>query len=696
MFYRPNCLSFATTLALAATAFHSHAATSDTTEEESRLPAVVVSALGISEEEAQVATPVSLIDGDALLKKGEGSLGDALDGLPGVHSDSFGGGASRPVIRGQGAPRVKILSDGISVLDASDISPDHAISADPLLLQRVEVLRGPATLLYGSGAVGGAVNLLDNKIPEEQPVNGLEGLVALRANSVANERAGAAAVTSSVNSTLAAHAELSYRHADDYRIPRGENRRVEGSFAESGNASLGLSWIGDYGYAGLAYSVDRKDYGLPGHEHDNMHCHPHGATLHCDDHDHGGEDEHEHDDVPSIDLRSERIDLRAESEDPFVGIRRIRFRASHTDYRHDELDDGQVSTTFGNRGQEGRLEIEHLPLGAWSGIVGIQHADTRSTTSGIEAFLPHVATRSTGLFLVEHWHISEQWHVELGGRHESLQHRPKDDPRSRPSFRDTAQSFSGSAVWSFAPDYSASLSFTRSERLPHAQELYASGIHLATNTYECGLLPDEFTCGGSENDAELATEASRNLELSLRRNEGSVRFEIGAYLNKVANHVHARTLDQHEEFRLIKYTQRDTRFHGIEAQISWDVSEQLRTTAFGDRVRASFTEDGQYLPRIPAARAGLRLNAELGVLNTEVEYYRVFEQRRIADYETITPGHTMLNLSFDYRFGDDGQSSVFLRGSNLLNQTAWSHTSFLADRVPQPGRNISLGLQRRF
>lgn len=663
------------------------------------LEVVKVSALALGEDPNAIAMPYSIIDRDSLLKNGQGTLGDALSGLPGVHSDTFGGGASRPVIRGQTAPRTKVLSDGASILDASDISPDHATTVDPLLARRVEVLRGPATLLYGSGAVGGVVNILDDKIPARMPEGGIDASLTVRGNSVAHERAAAIDLTAQLGPQFALHVEHSTRDADDYRVPGWEHARVDGSAAASANSAVGFSWITPKGHVGLAYSYRDDGYGLPGHNHEYEGCHPHGDHLHCEDHDHGGGDDdhdHEHEAPPTIDLVSKRVDLRGEYTDPFAGAGRIRFRLSDTDYRHREIEDGETATTFINRGQEGRVEIEHVPLGNWTGVVGLQHSDTTFSADGEEAFMPKVGTRSTGLFLVEHYQLNDAWHFEVGGRYERLEHTPIDDPRGRPVFKDNATSFSGAAIWEFAPGYSLTLSAARSERLPHAQELYARGIHLATNTYECGLLPSALTCGGAANDAAIDTETSRNVELSLRRTVGDFTFSLGGFRNDVDDYIYARTLDQFEDFRLIKYTQRDARFTGVEAEATWQFSDTLSATLFGDRVRATFTDGGGHLPRIPASRIGTRLNGNRDAFSGEIEYYRVARQDRIADYETVSPAYDMLNLTLSYAFGESGNSSVFLRGSNLLDEKVWNHSSFLASVVPLPGRNVTAGFRYAF
>lgn len=663
------------------------------------LDAVQVVAIG--EDQSRIAAPYSVVSGDDLQASGAATLGEALNGLPGVHADTFGSGSSRPVIRGQVGPRVKVLSDSASVLDASDISPDHAVTVDPLLGERVEVLRGPATLLYGGGAIGGVVNVLDNRIPTRLPEGGLEGRLALRGNTVAGEKAAAAAVSAQAGAHLVLHAEGSYRDADSYKSRGWDESRVDGTFAESRNASAGLSWVTDNGYLGLAYSWREDDYGLPGHSHEYEGCHPHGSALHCGSHDHDDGDDHDHDhdhaheDVPVINLVSKRVDLRGEYRDPFAGISRIRLRASHTDYRHDEIDEGEVTTAFANKGYEGRVEVEHAPIGDWTGVFGVQHSDTRFSAEGVEAFLPQVDTRSTGVFLVEHFEPSEQWHFEIGARHEWLEHRPVDDPRNRPRFDDTATSFSGAAIWEFRPDVSLTFSAAHSERLPHAQELYARGIHMATNTYECGLLPHALTCGGAANDAPFGKESSRNLELMLRKSVGDLTFSVGGFSNDIDDYIHARTLDQYEDFRLIKYSQRDAEFRGWEAEVDYRFNDVLSAGVFADLVHARFADGGGNVPRIPAARVGGRVNVDLDAFSGEVELYHVSRQDDIADFESATPGHDMLNLTLDYRIGD-GRARLFLRGANLLDEKVWNHTSFLASAVPLPGRNLSVGLTYDF
>jgi len=699
----PNSLSLAIRLAVLACASAAVPAFAapDLADADDATTLDAVHVVAIGEDPNKIAHPYSVISNDELLAR-SGTLGEAIDNLPGVHADTFGGGASRPIIRGQASPRVKVLADSSSILDASDISPDHATTVDPLLGERIEVLRGPATLLYGGGAIGGVVNVLDNKIPTAIPENNVSGRLIARGNSVANEKAYAASVNAHLGNGFVAHAEGSRRDADDYRAPGLDERRVDGTFSESTNASLGLSWVTDRGYIGLAYSYRDDDYAIPGHSHEFEGCHPHGSALHCgdhdddgDDHDHDHDHEHEHEDAPVIDLVSRRFDLRGEYADPIPGFSRIRFRGAYTDYRHHEIDDGEIETTFKNEGHEGRIELQHIPVGAFTGVVGLQYGKNKFEATGTEAFLPRVDTSSMGLFAVEHIDVNEQWHFEVGARHDWLRHTPVNDPRNRPKFDSTATSFSGAAIWAFQPGYSLTFSAARSQRLPHAQELYARGVHLATNTYECGLLPNALVCGGAENDARFQRETSQNLDLRVAKTEGDLTFSFGVFANDIDNYIYARTLDMFEEFRLIKYSQSDAKFRGFEAEVTYFVNDALSLTAFGDSVRAKFDDKSGHLPRIPAGRYGARVNLNAGDFDGELEFYHSERQSKIADFETVTPGHDMLNLTVNYRL-PDSRTRVFVRGANLLDEQVWNHASFLANVIPLPGRNITFGISYDF
>jgi iron complex outermembrane receptor protein len=656
---------------------------------------IVVTGQPLRRTADETATPVTVMEGNDLVYRRQATIGETLMSEPGIRADTFGGGAARPVIRGQTSPRIRVLSDGAQIQDASDVSPDHATVAEPLLLRRIEVLRGPASLLYGGGAISGAVNLIDTRIHDERPAGGFDGVFELRGGTADDERTAVGGVTLGAG-PFALRAEGVYRNAEDYRAPGG---KVDGTFNETRTGTLGASWIGANGFLGVAYTRQDSRYGVPGHNHDYEGCHPHGTHLHCgshgheeEEHDHG---EEEHADV-SIDLRSERFDLRGELRSPIAAIERIRLRAGFTDYRHREIEaehddddhgddhghdhgEEEAGTSFFNRGHDVRLEVEHAPLFGLRGVVGLQNSRSRFRTEGPEAFLPESVTRSTGLFLFESLEAGPV-RFEFGARQEWQRIRTEDGREADHS----PTSVSGAAIWRFAPGYSAAVSLSRAERAPTNQELFARGIHLATNTFEIG-------------NAALDTETAHSIDLTFRKTEGPTRFSVGLFRNHIDDYIFANTLDRFEDFRLIRYDQRDARFTGIDGSIRHQLTPQLGLAVFGDYVRAKFTGNGENLPRIPSGRLGVRADVKSGPLYGEVEAYRVFEQERIADFETETPGYNMVNLTLAYRLPiGPTRSEVFVRATNLLDELALNHVSFVEEAAPLRGRNFVLGLRTAF
>lgn len=646
---------------------------------------VVVTADPLGRSGKEVISSVAVMTGEELVQRRQATLGETLNGLPGVNSDTFGGGASRPVIRGQTAPRVKVLSAGAALMDASEVSPDHAVSGEPLLLDGVEILRGPSALLYGGGAIGGAVNLIDRKIPTQIPPLGGDGVAEVRFGSADNERAGVLGLTAGVGQ-FAVRIEAAGRKADDYEAPDFDSSTVPGTFNRTSTATLGLSWIGSRGYLGAAYTQQDSKYGLPGHSHEYESCHPHGTTLHCGGHDdHGDEDDHDHDHegeehgAPVVDLLSKRLDVRGEINDPFAGVERIRLRAGYTDYRHHEIEDGAIATTFGNEGYDARVEVQHAPIGGVRGVVGVQVGKSDFSAVGEEAFIPQSRTKTSALFVVEEY-VAGDWRFEGALRQEwqDASALGRADAEHKPF------SASAAASWTFTPGYVASLSVARSQRAPSAQELYARGVHLATNTYEIG-------------SADLDVETAASVELGLRKTQGATTFSASVYRYAYDGYIYADTLDRYEDFRLVRYAQDDARFTGVEGQVTQKLKPWLSVTAFGDYVRAKLKDGGGDLPRVPAGRLGLRGDAKSGAWSGNVEYVRVFDQDRVAAFESETPGYDMVNatLAYDLPMGPViGQ--MFLRGTNLLDERALNHASFVSTAAPLRGRNVVLGLRALF
>lgn len=672
-----------------------------------QLGSSVISASALNSTLAEMASPAEVLEGEALVQRRESTLGETLDGLPGVHSSSFGAGASRPVIRGLDGARVKVLSDGVDVLDASTISPDHAVTSEPLLAERIEVLKGPATLLYGGGAIGGVVNVLDKRVPTQVPEKGYEGELELRANTVANQGAGVFGITAG-SGNFAVRAEGTKRQDNEYEIP-GSPGKQAGSFNDTDSYSLGASFIGERGYLGLAYGEQNLSYGLLAHEHADCHTHAardwhcvgeedgHGGHGHDEDehdhddhdHDHDHEDEHDHDHghdhdhagVPYIKMKQKRWDLRGELNDPLPGFELARLRVGHSNYSHDEIEGGEAATRFSNDATDARLELTHEPLFGWRGVLGGQTQRRDFQALGEEAYVPPTLTRNHALFLLEEYSIGD-WRYELGLRHEWQDI----DAEGEPDTNHSGTSVSAGAVWTFAPEYSLGFSLSRSQRLPTAEELYANGPHAATRTVELG-------------DVDLDEETSHNAELTLRKFAGRTTFSFSLFRNQVSDFIYAADTghDVGGGYREIEYRQQDAVLTGAEGSVTYALTDATDITLFGDHVRGKLKGDGD-LPRIPADRLGVRVNqAFTPAVSGELEFYRVQRQDDLADYETETSGYNMLGAGLSYRGAlNETKYQLFLKGNNLLDERARNHSSFIKDDVLLPGRNLTVGMRLSF
>ena len=625
------------------------------------------------------------------LAQGAVTIGEALSGETGISSNQFGAGSSRPVIRGQDGPRIKILQNSSENIDVSTLSPDHAVTVDPALAKQVEVIRGPSTLLFGAGTVGGLVNVTDSKLPTALPEKGYEGNVGLRYNTGSDEKLATAGVTLGLGDQVALRVEGLKREANDYIAPdyvhEGEKeRRVDNTFAKGQTVNVGLSWIYDRGFTGISYSNRQDQYGLPGHSHEYESCHLHGLSLHCGEHDHDEDehDDHDHDHAheagPWIDLKSERYDVRTELDDPFAGFKKLRAQASYTDYQHDEIEEDTIATRFKNKGYDGRLELVHNPLGAWEGVIGTQYGQQKLELTGEEAFLAPNTTKKWSIFALEHAQLNDV-HVELAARVD--QQKIDIDDSSKKDFDGSAFSVSGAANWEFAPNYKLSLVTSHQERLPLAQELYADGGHFATNTYELG------------ND-QLSKEKSNNVELGFHYDDNTFDYHVHVYHNWFDDYIYAQTLDRYKDFRLVQYAQDKAKFYGAEAEAGYQISPIYKLRVFGNYVRGKIDNDNA--PRVPAGRLGTKLNADFDDhWSGSAEYYHVFQQDKIAAYETDSQSYNMLNLGVAYsgNYSNVSDYRVFLNANNLLDDQVYQHASFLST-IPQVGRNFSVGVNFSF
>lgn len=705
---------------------------------------VIVTGRSLLQNERESPLPVQLLTGEDLAHRRQGGLGETLAGLPGVHLDNFGGGASRPVIRGQTLPRIEILSDGANLFDVSSVSPDHAITTDPLLLDAIEILRGPAAARYGGNAMNGAINLIDSRVPKALPEGGSTGAAEMRLGTGDAEKAIAGRLTIGVGA-VALHIEGSRRTSEDYDIPGGTLRD---SFAESSSVSAGASWIVSKGHVGAAYTRQDSEYGLPGHSHINGVCHTHGVDLHCAAHDEfedpfGSSDHH----TAYIKLRSERADLRADFDDLLPGVSHLRLRLSHTDYEHDEIDGPALFSHYSNTVDDARLELTHAPFLGFVGTLGAQY--THGTFGGINISDAHKApstfsagfvgdpsyvTENIGVFLSENRAFGPV-DVELAARKDW---RDIDIPfthyvispaslqaivdsydarngagafrRSREVLFRTAnplskhEPFSASLAmtWRIGNGYSAALSLAHAERAPNVRELYAYGNNLATNSYEVGLSQTRRASSAFPMSTTDVMETARSVNLTFRKVGGPFEFEVGLFHQDIEDYIFADLIETEIEtgvpHHYLVYTAADATFAGLDGQVSRQLDDRSRLTVFGDYVRAELKSEDDNLPRIPPGRLGVRYDWDSGPLSADLEYYRTFAQDRFAAYETRTSGYDMVNATVSYRIDFDAGRSVevYVRGTNLTGELALAHTSFVKDQSPLRGRNLVLGLRHRF
>ncbi|HVS15563.1 MAG TPA: TonB-dependent receptor [Thermoanaerobaculia bacterium] len=652
---------------------------------------LVVTGFAEARSPLDLATATTVLSGDELQLRLGSSLGETLEQEAGITSTFFGPGASRPVIRGQTGDRVRMLEGGIGVGDASAISPDHAVTADPGLAEQIEVIRGPATLLYGSSAIGGAVNVVDQRIPTYRAAEPIRGTVDLRGGTVADERSGSIALDGGAG-RFAWHLDALARDADDYEIPgfarvedehgeeEGEEHEAEenprgfvpNSAVESEAARIGGSWFfGDAGFFGISVGGFDSLYGLPvgGHGHEEGQ---------------GEEGEAEEDEVIRIDMEQRRLDLRAERTRPFGTFSGLKVRVGATDYQHLELEGNEVGTLFRNDAVEGRFELIQKRRGRSSGSFGLQLSSRDLEAIGEEAFVPPTTSDSWAIFTFQEIRSGDlRW--QLGGRWESQR---IDVAPGFPDRDHAGLSASLGVVWDLAERWSLAGSAARAVKLPAAEELYSEGLHVATQAFEIG-------------DTELDEETSLGLDLSLRRTEGRVTGELTLYRQDFDDYVfQAFTGDQEEGFPVVLYSQQDAEFAGVELKARVELwerdSRHLHLRLMGDLVEAELA-DGGNLPRIPAARLGAGLHYHGGPIDGMVEVRRTFDQDDVAVNETSTGGYTFVNASFGYRFTFGNQLlDVLVRGRNLTDEEARSHTSFLKEIAPLPGRDVAVSLRLWF
>jgi iron complex outermembrane receptor protein len=656
-----------------------------------QLDELVVSAGPLPVRRSETYQPTSALTGWDLVRDAEASLGETLAEAPGVTASYNGPGSSRPIIRGLGGDRVRILEAGVGSGDVSNQGPDHAGAIEPMAAERIEIVRGPATLLYGSGAVGGVVNVIDNRIPREMPDAPVTGSIMGLGASVSEEFTGALELNGG-GGAWAWHASGLRRRTDDYAIPgfaehqhedEEEGHEEEGheedeepfgilenSAIETDRLALGVSWVGDQGYLGLSVSGMNNDYGVPGHGH-----HGHEEELPGLP---GGEEGEEEEGVV-IGLEQRRFDAEGLARFSSGSVQTVKGRFGYSDYEHTEFEGEEIGTRFTNEQWEGRLEVNHSLVEFSPGSVGIQLGSRSFEAFGEEAFVPPSDNLTWAMFGFQEFG-EDEIHFQVGARLEGQRAEEKVQGRER---NETGLSFSLGGNWSIEEDVSLALTASRSQKIPSIEELFADGPHAATFAYEIG-------------DPNLEIETANALDLTLHFGRGLVRVEASAFVTAFSNFIYQEmTGDEEDELPVLLARQADATFMGGEGSVEFDILHQgdhhVLVEGWGDFVRAELSDSDQPLPRIPPFRVGTRLRYIGGTLRADLGVTKVRTQDRVGVMEEETDGYALVDMSVGYRlFRGATTHDIVLRGTNLSNQEARNHTSFLKELVPLPGRDLRI------
>lgn len=651
---------------------------------------------------AALAVPSDTLVGDGLTLRADTTLGQTLDGLPGISSSYFGPNASRPIIRGEDGDRIRVLNNGGAMIDASALSYDHAVPVDALSTERIEVLRGPAALLYGGSAVGGVVNVIDNRIPHD-PVDGVDGKASADGATGNKERAGAAMVEAG-DGQFALHADVFDRLTSDVDVPvdlacakpgsLGLARRICNSASHTKGGALGGSIFFDRGYLGASVSGYRSDYG----------------TVAEDD--------------VIIGMRSKRYALESEVRVDAGPLHSLKIRASHTDYRHTEFEGGEPGTTFRSRGNDLRIEARQTRIGRLEGMVGLQAEASRFSAVGDEAFAPYSSSKSTALFVNEA--LTMGWgKLTFGARTEKarVQSFGSDDiARFEVGKRDFHPHSAALGLQvDLTPEWQLTSNLAATQRAPKDYELFANGPHLATAAWETG-------------DSSLQVEKSTGIDIGTQWKRGPHTFSLSAYETRFSNYIglvrsgnyltaegapsSATDPDGLPEYR---YQGIRARFYGLEASGNVRLLGESGVLASsapvgapgsvldlllrGDLVRARNTDTGEPLPRIAPMRLGASLAYATGPWKVQGGFDHSAAQDRVADGDRATQAYTLWNAAVSWRtaahFGGTSSSLLwYARLDNITNQLAYSATSILTTtafpKAPLPGRSLKVGVTATF
>lgn len=666
--------------------------TAPTSEKTTKLEEIVVTGNPLKNGEA--LAPVSVLSGTELAIKRGTTLGETLDGTPGVSTSFFGPNASRPVIRGLDGDRVRILSNSGGSLDASNISFDHNPAIDPLAVERIEVLRGPAALLYGGTAIGGVVNVIDNRIPKSA-ILGVGGALAARIGGAQLE-SGLSGILEAGNGQFAVHADAFDRETENYRVPRaaGLGDRIINSASKGKGGALGVSMTRPNGYVGLAGTDYQTLYGTVAE-----------AEV-------------------KIDMRQKRSAVEGEFSNLNGPIESIAFRAARINYRHTELEGDEVGTRFSSKGNNIRLEAKHPIIMGWSGVLGLQGEKFNFSALGEEAFVPDTRTRNTAAFLHEERSF-DRWKASFGLRIE--QSRVESDGEnasgiarfgSADNKRYSLTSVSGAIGYQWSPEFHVTANIARSQRAPAFYELFANGPHIATAAYEVG-------------DRSLRRETSQSIDLGFQWKWGPAKTSsarVGFFENHFTDFIALRRtgVDRDTEGNRavddcgdgtsvvsgcvaeilpeFAYEGVRARLRGVEAEAKFRLASGAYNLDWEIRADVTHADDKMHtepLPRIAPLRVSNVLHWTRGrwTVRGEVDY--AARQNRVPQSDLLgaTPSHTMVHASLAYNIKFSKRSALlFLKAANLGDKVAYNAGSIDTIRglAPLPGRNVKAGVQVSF
>ena len=625
---------------------------------------------------SDLIAPATQLSGTDLLLRAKTTLGETLDGTPGVSSTYFGPNASRPIIRGLDGDRIRILNNGGGSMDVSSLSYDHAVTLDPLSIERIEVLRGPGALMYGGSAVGGVVNVIDNRIarePQFDEKGGISGKADLNLATGNSER-GKGVLLEAGNRRYQLHVDAFERKTGDVSVPidlvctkdgAATRRKICNSASDTSGQALGGSLFFDHGYLGASATNYKSTYGTVAE--DNV----------------------------TIGMKSNRYALEGELRNFGGFIQSVKGQFSQTDYTHTEFEGAAVGTVFKNKGSDLRIEARHAKRGNFDGMFGFQAETNRFSADGAEAFAPHSKTDQAAMFAYEE--MATSWgKLSLGGRLESVWVASFGSPteaRFTPGVRDfNAGSYALGSMWSVAPGWKLTGNLAYTERAPKVNELFANGPHLATAAYEVG-------------SADLHKEKSGNLDLGAAWKAGANRFSVNGYMSRFQNYIALSSTGLLEDgLPRYQYEQVRARFVGLESSGNVRLLQGASTLDLalrGDLVRATNQDSGQALPRIAPWRIGSTLLWGSGPWGANLGFDHSGAQHRVPVTDRATDAYTLWHLAGTYRMRAGAASLLwFARLDNLTNQRAFSASSVLTTtafpKAPMPGRSLKVGLQASF